>query len=254
NWESYSQSQNKTINSALTVTGTDTAQWQTDTLTRESIADYDLTAQAASGTVSIQRNLADSDNNRDSTRDQIQFIVIDGAVFVASGDNEFAEVTGNLDNYAAFELETLTAFDPSSRMEISTALLDHVTAVFDLGVGQERNGDQTQRYQVELDFAESVPELDFNLDAFVNEFNGIVELRTLTDAIIENSSLILNVSADAGTDRLKALTLVLEIPVQIEGEAVISVAAGNGIFELAYGQQQGISYFNINEAFEIEAP
>ena len=246
-WDSYSRSTQTSTRIALTVTGEDVNQWRTDTITLEAAADIDREAEAMQGSVSRSESLASSDEGTSSDRAQIEFVALDGDVFV-SDDGDFAEA--DLNNFEDFRLEALVEMG----FEVPAELLDNATAVLDLGVRRDSRRRDIQSYEVTLDFTESLPLLDLDLDAMLREFNGIAELGALSEAVIEGSSLRLIAGVDTATGRLTQTALVVEIGVEMQGEPVVAVAAGDGRFTLELSQELQNAYFNINDDFDIEAP
>jgi len=254
-WNSYSRSTQTSTRIALTVFGADAAQWRTDTITLESTMDIDRQAEVAQGSASRNESLASSDEGTQGERSEIEFVVIDGEVFV-SDDGEFSDATENVDDFAGFQLAELV--DLRSRtgggVEVSVDILDNATEVFDLGVRRDSRRRDIQSYEVLLDFSESLPMLDLDLDSFLSQFNGIAELGALSDAVIEGSTLRLLASVDTETGQLTQSALIIAIGVDLEGESVVAVADGDGLLTMELSQETQSIYFNINEDFDIEAP
>jgi hypothetical protein len=247
-WESYSRTTQTSTRLALTVTGTDTSQWRTDTVTLEATADIDHESGDAQGSVNRSASLASSEGGTQGERAQIEFIAVDGNMFV-SEDGVVAEAASDTQEFADFRLGELV-----DGFEVPTQILDNATEVFDLGVRRDSRRRDIQRYEVLLDFSESLPLLDLDLDSFVSEFNGQAELGALSDAVIAGSSLRLIASVDTATGQLTETALVIEIAVELEGESVVSVPAEDGRFSLELSQEMQSAYFNINDDFDIQAP
>ena len=252
-WGSYSRTTQATTRLALTVIGTDTNQWRADTITLEVSTDIDREAEAMQGRASRDESLASSEDGVLGERTQLDFVVIDGDVLVAE-DTDFRNVRDNLDTFDDFQLRQLIAFEPGTGTEVPVDILENATAVFDLGVRRDSRRRDIQSYEVQLDVLESLPLIDLDLDTFLNDFNGVVELGALTEAVIEGSSLRLLVSVDTDTERVTETTLVMAIGAEIQGEDVVAVDDGSGRFSLELSREVRNAYFNINDVFAIEAP
>jgi hypothetical protein len=219
----------------------------------ESTTDIDREADAAQGRANRNVSLASSEDGTEGERTEIEFVLIDGDVFVSDG-GDFAESTGDLDDFAEFQLAELLDLSADTGIEIPVDILDNATEVYDLGVRRNSRRRNIQSYEVLLDFRASLSMLDLNLDSFLSEFNGIAELGALTEAVIDGSSLRLIAGVDGATGQLTEATLVIEIGVELEGASVVAVADGDGRFTLELSQETQSTYFNINDDFDIEAP
>lgn len=253
-WESYSQSTQQTINFALTITGTDVQRWQTDALVLESAADYNLQANAARGTVTVQQRSTRYDSNPINQTQTLYFVKVNNRTYAGENEDQLTDVSRQADKYAPFELSELTDLGHEGHFTLPPELLENALAVFDLGVGRDAQRREIQSYELELDFAKSLPYLDFNLDAFVGRFNGMVELGSFSQLLGQTSSLKLQVVLDRQSRQLLATTLMINIALEIEGADVVAVAAGDGLFSLDYGLQQQTRYYNVGEDLEIKAP
>jgi hypothetical protein len=252
-WDSYSRSTQDSTRIALTVIGTDTSQWRTDTITVESTTDIDREAEAAQGRAIRNVSLASSEGDTQGQRTEIEYVLVDGDVFVAEG-GPFVESSNNLDAFTDYQLAELVDLRPGEGFEIPVDILDNATEVYDLGVRRNSRRRDIQSYEVLLDFSRSLPLLDLDLDSFLSEFNGIAELGALSESVIEGSSLRLIADVDSNTGQLTEATLVIEIGVELEGASVVAVADGDGRFTLELSQETHSAYFNINDDFDIEAP
>jgi len=242
-WASYSESSGWSSSFALTILGEETQSWETKAVYRDVVADFDLASERATGSITYRESLASSDAENSNQREQLAFVVVADSVFVGETPAELAAIR-RLNDYAQFDLPALVDLD--APFQIQADLLDNATAVFDLGVSRNSRRQRIQRYEIALDFARSQRQIGFNMDGFVRQFDGLVATRALRDALQENATLTLLVGVNAQTEQLAELTLVLDVFVELPG--------ADGAFSLEYGQHYSSSYYNINEAFEIETP
>jgi hypothetical protein len=253
-WESYSLALQDSGNFAMTLVSGDSQQWATSSRRWEITADYDLAKQAVSGIASLEQTAASSDNTSEPLLESIHFVIFDGEVFAGADEDDLAEIDVQTELYQMFEFGRIGDFEFGQPLAIPGRLLDQATGVFDLGVTENPGGQRIQAYQVELDFARSLSLIPFDLDSFIQPFNGVVELGALTETILSTSSLELFIQVDIDSGQVLETMLIIDIGVDMAGEVVVAAADGNGYFSLTYGGEYRLNYPNVNQVFEIEAP
>ena len=246
-WQSYQLAQQITTNGALTVYGTDVLIWQTSNTQTDIAAEIDLANEMAQGEIFQTGNRASADEVAAPQDQRIAFAAIDGLVFIDAQDGEgLTEVTDTLIDYSAYGLPAVVTFGKPPTIN---DWLDNTLAVYDLGVV-----DGVQGYQMEFALTDSLPYIDFNLDAFLNEYNGLVELGALGEAISEVGSVTLVINVDVESNQILNTSELIQIAVEISGEDVVSVPAGDGVFQLDYAHQIDTQYSALGIEFEVEMP
>jgi hypothetical protein len=253
-WESYSLVVQDDDNFAMTLVAGDSQQWATISRRLAITADYDLAKGRVSGTASLEQTAASPDNTSEPLIESIRFVILEDQVFVGSEDDDLAEIDADSDPYQMFEFGRIGEFEAGQPLAIPARLLDEARGVFDLGVVENPGGQRIQSYQVELDFATSLPLIPFDLDSFIQPFNGVVELGALTDTLVSTSQLNLFVQIDLDSEQVLETLLIINLAADMTGEIVVAAADGNGYFSLTYGQEYRLNYQNVNQVFEIEAP
>lgn len=245
-WAGFAESEQFASVFATTVSGTDASLWGTEETTRRSNSLVDIVNMAASGEIIVQSTVANSDGEADQGEVRAVFAVEGAQVELTRDDETANDVDPAAEEFAVFDLVRLTSFDADERFIIQPELFQHAIDVFDLGV----DDDGIQGYEVDLEFATALPDLNFNIDAFVSRFNGVVELRALTDAIMQNAVVTLSFAVDQETGQLIESGLFIDLRAEIEGDNVVAVEAGDGIFSLEYGQQHQFLYFDVTTQAE----
>lgn len=244
-WQSYALARQTSTNAALTIFGTDVLLWQTYNAQTDTTAEIDLANTASQGEIFSLQNSASADEIVPQAETQLRFLAINGQVFVDQ-QNERVEVTDSVADYTLYGLPSLVSFEAAPDIN---GWLDNALAVYDLGVTGGVQG-----YQLDFTLTDSLPYIPFDMEAFTADYAEVVEDDALRAAIDEIGLVTLVVEVEVANNTILKTSLLIQIPVEVEGAAVISVPAGDGIFELDYAHQIDTQYSAIGETFEIVPP
>lgn len=232
-WETYRQSAQETTTLAYTLADS----WASTVLVRESAMDVN-TAQGMTGSLFISDSTLSSESDGEDLPRQADFIISDGEVVLAEGEN-LTELSAESAEAETLGLTTLSEMTPAQL----GLFLENVTAIYDLGVRNQR-GTDIQRYEMELDVLASLPLLPIELTDLTQPFDGVLSSNDLLDVLAENGSLTLLVAVNRETGQLVSADLLLDAPVEIPVNET-------DLLSLEYSYQRVTNYYDVGETIEI---
>lgn len=232
-WETYRQSAQETTTLAYTLADS----WASTVSVRESAVDVN-TAQGITGSLFISDSTLSSETDGEDLSRQADFIISDGEVVLAEGEN-LTELSAESAEAETLGLTTLSEMTPAQL----GLFLENVTAIYDLGVRNQR-GTDIQRYELELDVLASLPLLPIELTDLTQPFDGVLSSNDLLDVLAENGNLTLLVAVNRETGQLLSVDLLLDAPVEIPVNET-------DLLSLEYSYQRVTNYYDVGEPIEI---
>ncbi len=232
-WETYRQSAQETTTLAYTLADS----WASTVSVRESAVDVN-TAQGMTGSLFISDSTLSSETDGEDLSRQADFIISDGEVVLAEGEN-LTELSAESAEAETLGLTTLSEMTPAQL----GLFLENVTAIYDLGVRNQR-GTDIQRYELELDVLASLPLLPIELTDLTQPFDGVLSSNDLLDVLAENGNLTLLVAVNRETGQLLSADLLLDAPVEIPVNET-------DLLSLEYSYQRVTNYYDVGEPIEI---